>query len=93
MIRRTLATVDWHQFDGRLGNLNHSLPYEPALVFKCPDGAVDTAAGIWTYCLVEFASKRYPTIAVNHLGFLGIIRDDDGVIIALTAVNPGDSHD
>lgn len=91
MIRRTLAHVEWFQFDGRLGILDHGMPGEPALLFKCEDRAVNEKVGIWEFMLVEFASRRYPAIMVNHLGFLGIIRDDDGVIIALTAVNPGDS--
>lgn len=89
-VKTTTAEVEWHQFDGRLGSLDHGMPNEPALLFKCYDGAIDKAARIWTYCIVEFASRRYPSIMVSHLGMLGIIRDEGGDIIALTVVNPTD---
>jgi hypothetical protein len=92
LVRRTTATVDWYQFDGRFGNLTHGMPNEPALLFKCYDGAVDVDAGIWRYCLVEFASMRHRTVRVDHLGFVGIIRDQEGDILSLTTVNPGERH-
>ena len=98
MIRRTLAFVEWHQFDGSLGNLNHGMPNEPALLFICRDDSieddvVDGKPG-WNHVMVEFASRQFPTINVNHGGLLGIIRNEDGDIIALTANNnpQGDPH-
>ena len=98
MIRRSLAVVEWHKFDGAAGNLTHNMPNEPALLFICRDDSFedDVADGApgWSTCLVEFASRKYPTINVNHGGLLGIIRNEEGDIIALTANNDpqGDPH-
>jgi hypothetical protein len=96
MHSRGIATVEWYEFDGRFiaEHDKGGMPDETALEFSRYDGAVEVdltpESGGWNYVHVQLVSRHLPGINVNHGGRLGIIKDEKGRIIALTADNKED---